>query len=89
MITYAIIHNREVDKLDFSELMQDSINTCSKDNNGEYSIISFTGLPSFFEKVNFEYFEEKRFFNNNEIIALINRLENWITNDITLLNNAI
>ena len=78
MITFTIIHNREVEKLDFSELQQDNVNTCSRDNNEEFLIISFDGIPSFLEAVNFEYFEGKRFFNNDEIIELINSLDNWI-----------
>ena len=82
-MTFAIIHNREVGKLDFNELRQDSLDTCTKDNNKEFLIVSFDDIPSFFENVNFEYFNGKRFFNNNEIIDLINSLDNWKKNDIT------
>lgn len=81
MITYAIIHIREVEKLDFSELQQDNFETCSKDKNEEFIIISFGLFPSFFEIVNFEYFDGKRFFTDNEMIELINTLENWMQED--------
>ena len=78
-MTFTIIHNREAHKLDFNELRQDDLNACSKDNNEEYIIISFDLIPSFFDAINFEEYNGKKYFNNEEFITLLSTLDNFKT----------
>ena len=50
MVKYVIIGTDEVENVDFSQIMQDSVRTLRLSEDGEYTIVKFKGdTPSFLE----------------------------------------
>ena len=62
---YIIIPTNEVENIDFSKVLQDSVRTLRISEDGEYTFVKFTGdTPSFLEG--------KTVYNYNEIMVILN-----------------
>lgn len=67
MIQYAVIKIEELPKIDFSELLQDSADTCMTSINGEKKLVSFDKVPSFMMDVNWDPIFGRYFFTEDEV----------------------
>tara|TARA_R110002124_G_scaffold283449_2_gene459494 strand:- start:12430 stop:12699 length:270 start_codon:yes stop_codon:yes gene_type:complete len=85
MIKYAVIKIEELPKIDFTELQQDSFETCTKSINKLKCLISFydENKPSFFNDIIFENILGRYFFTPEEVTNFQNvlpaeMLDEWI-----------
>lgn len=70
---YIIISTQELNKVDFSIIFEDSIETLRYSKDGLYTFVKFEGsTPSFFCTIN----DKSREYNHQEILQILSG-ENW------------
>lgn len=70
---YIIVSTQELDKIDFSQVCEDSVDTLRYSKDGLYTFVKFEGeTPYFFGLIN----DKSREYNHSEILQILSG-ENW------------
>ena len=89
-VKYVIIGTDEVENVDFSQVMQDSVQTLRLSEDGEYTFVKFEGdTPSFLEgKTQYTLEEIKTILDDQSGIWFISEAEEntWKDNARTVLS---